>query len=229
MNMYKKIFKLALGTLWCDIKHSFRGYGAILMLVVLAFMLIPPDNTSALMVAYVVEQALMRFLPACDRIYFIMPMSPEDRKRLLIYRQICTELLFILLIFVGAGIRLLIYAGSFPFSMCVVSNVMTVSLMLLETGSAFYFCGMYKEASIKEKGFGMLFGIILWVAFFTAIIMAADGELLLPAAWLTFSGCLGLFLVKLYFMAHASFEEYRAVNYNDTGIRMKRDLADERF
>ena len=47
--------------------------------------------------------------------------------------------------------------------------------MLFEAGSAVFFCGWCKKASIQQKGFGIFFSILAWVIFFTAIALS-DNE-----------------------------------------------------
>lgn len=226
--MDTKIVKLAMDTMWCDIKHSFRGYKAVLLVSLFAFTMIPPGSTT-FMLAYVVELAMMSLLPECGRIYFILPMSAADRKRMLVYRQIFIEFIFLVLILASACIRSLIYYGQIGFLACVVSNVMTMGLMLFETGSACSFCGWYKKASLREKGFGILFGILLWVAFCTAAMLAEYDNVITIASWIAFLSCAGLIILKLYYMVHATFEEYKVTGNVYANVRAKRDMADERF
>ena len=212
--MKKEIFKLAINTLWCDIKHSCKGYRAFLMLLLVAFSIMAPDGTLVLCLAWLIEMAMMMLLPTCERILFIMPISAAERKRLMIYRQFAMEAVFIVLILTFGLLRALIFGKEYPLAKCVINNAFTVALMLFEVGSAVFFCGWYKKASIQEKGFGIFFSILAWVVFFTAIALS-DNEVEGHEALMLGLGAAGFLVqafVKMYYMVHASFDEYKFVD-----------------
>lgn len=232
--MKKEIFKLAINTLWCDIKHSCKGYRAILMLVLLAVSIMAPDGTLVLCLAWLVEMAMMMLMPTCERILFIMPISAAERKRLMIYRQFAMEAVFIVLILVFGLLRVLIFGNEYLFAKCVINNAFTVALMLFEAGSAVFFCGWYKKVSIQEKGFGIFFSILAWVMFFTAIALS-DNEVKGHEALMLGLGVVGFLVqafVKMYYMVHASFDEYKFVDVTaglDGKRNRKTNMADDVF
>lgn len=232
--MKKEIFKLAINTLWCDIKHSCKGYRAILMLVLLAVSIMAPDGTLVLCLAWLVEMAMMLLLPTCERILFIMPISAAERKRLMIYRHFAMEAVFIVLILTFGLLRVLIFGNEYPFAKCVINNALTVALMLFEAGSAVFFCGWYKKVSIQEKGFGIFFSILAWVTFFTAIALS-DNEVEWHEALMLGLGVAGFLVqafVKMYYMVHASFDEYKFVDATaglDGKRNRKTNMADDVF
>ncbi len=231
--MKKEIFKLGINTLWCDIRHSCRGLRGILMLWLVAGSIMEPDGTLVLCLAWLIEMAMMLLFPTCERILFIMPISAVERKRLMIYRQFAMEAVFIVLILISGLLRVLIFGKEYTFAKCVINNAFTVGLMLFEVGSAVFFCGWYKKASIREKGFGIFFSILAWVIFFTAIALsdnAVEGYEALMLG-LGAAGFLVQAFVKLYYMVHASFDEYKFVDVAGLkGTRNKKtNMADEMF
>lgn len=231
--MDKKILKLAINTLWCDIKHSCKGYRAFLMLLLVAFSIMAPDGTLVLCLAWLIEMAMMMLLPTCERILFIMPISAAERKRLMIYRQFAMEAVFVMLILAFGLLRALIFGNEYPLAKCVINNAFTVALMLFEVGSAVFFCGWYKKASIQEKGFGIFFDILAWVVFFTAIALS-DNEVEGHETLMLGLGAAGFLVqafVKMYYMVHASFDEYKFVDV--AGLKgtknKKTNVADDVF
>lgn len=231
--MKKEIFKLAINTLWCDIRHSCRGVRGILMLCLVAGSIMAPDGTLVLCLAWPIEMAMMMLLPTCGRILFIMPVSAAERKRLMIYRQFAMEAVFIVLILSFGLLRALIFRNEYPFAKCVINNVFTIALMLFEAGSAVFFCGWCKKASIQEKGFGIFFSILAWVIFFTAIALS-DNEVEGHEALMLGLGVAGFLVqafVKMYYMVHAFFAEYKFVDVAGlNGTKNKKtNMADEMF
>ena len=106
--------------------------------------------------------------------------------------------------------------------------------MLFEVGSAVFFCGWCKKASMQEKGFGIFFSILAWVMFFTAIALS-DNEVKGHEALMLGLGAAGFLVqafVKMYYMVHASFDEYKFVDVT-TGLDGKRNrktnMADDVF
>lgn len=231
--MNKKILKLTGKTLWCDIKHGFRGYNMILALVLLGLSFAPPEGSTFLCLAYFIELAVMRFMSSCDRITFVMPLSAADRKRYMIYRQFAMEVVFVLLIFGTAGLRYVIFGYEYSIARCVVNNLFVIAVMLFETCSAIYFCGWYKDISMREKGFGIFFSILAWVAFLTALMLSGETKINYSVMLIVcFGGILVQMLVKVYYMVHSTFDEYRIVNaYEGMGgvSRKKNNAADEAF
>lgn len=232
--MDKKILKLAINTLWCDIKHSCKGYRAFLMLLLVAFSIMAPDGTLVLCLAWLIEMAMMMLMPTCERILFIMPIGAAERKRLMIYRQFAMEAVFVVLILALGLLRVLIFGNEYLLAKCVINNAFTVALMLFEAGSAVFFCGWYKKASIQEKGFGIFFSILAWVTFFTAIALS-DNEVKGHEALMLGLGAAGFLVqafVKMYYMVHASFDEYKFVDVT-AGLNGKRNrktnMADDVF
>lgn len=231
--MDKKILKLAINTLWCDIKHSCKGYRTFLMLLLVAFSIMAPDGTLVLCLAWLIEMAMMLLLPTCERILFIMPIGATERKRLMIYRQFAMEAVFVMLILAFGLLRVLIFGKEYPLAKCVINNAFTVALMLFEVGSAVFFCGWYKKASIQEKGFGIFFGILAWVVFFTAIALS-DNEVEGHETLMLGLGAAGFLVqafVKMYYMVHASFDEYKFVDVAGlNGTKNKKtNVADDVF
>ena len=105
--MNNGMFKLALDTAWCDIKHCFTGYRIILMLVIAACAIVPPDNTTVLCFAWVIEMMVIKMMPCCDRMLFIMPTDERERKRFMVYRQLIMEGIFVALIFLLCFMRVI--------------------------------------------------------------------------------------------------------------------------
>ena len=105
--------------------------------------------------------------------------------------------------------------------------------MLFETCSAVCFCGWYKDISMREKGFGIFFSIIAWVAFLTAIMLSGETKInYMIMLIMCFGGILVQMLVKVYYMIHSTFDEYRIVNaYEGMGgvSRKKNNASDEAF
>ena len=233
--MNNGMFKLALDTAWCDIKHCFTGYRIILMLVIAACAIVPPDNTTVLCFAWVIEMMVIKMMPCCDRMLFIMPTDERERKRFMVYRQLIMEGIFVALIFLLCFMRYVIYGYKGAVQAYFVNNLFAVALMLFEMGSAVYFCGWYKNATMNEKGFGIFFGIIAWIMFFTGICMSAyeAGSVFCNVATgLGIGGVIVQGLVKLYYMVRSEFDEYKYVNVGQ-GLygeqRKKSNAADERF
>ena len=221
--------------LWCDVKHSFRGYSLFFMLVAMVMAALPPDNTNVLCFSWFIVIAMNKFMPTCDRILFILPIDAEDRKKFMIYRQIVVEIFSVILLFGIALAKYMVYGNTYRIQSCLINNVMMIALMFFEMGSTVCFCEWYKEASTKEKGFGIFFAIIAWVAFATAIIMSAidtENRIYNIALLLGVGGVAVQALVKLYYMVHAEFTEYKIVNVNDSingASGKKTNMADERF
>lgn len=232
--MNKKMFKLAVNTLWCDIKHSFRGYNLILLLLLFAISIVPINDSIVLCFASLIQVAIMKVMPSCERILFIMPLDAGDRKKFMIYRQFTMEAVFVLLILVTSWIKMLTFGQGCSFAKCVVNNPFVVAVMMFETTGSIYFCGWYKDVSKNEKGFGIFFSILAWVAFATAFMFSTDEEFGRNALMLIL-GCVGVSvqaLVKLYYMVHSAFEEYKLVDVNqglNGGNRKKTNAADEVF
>ena len=232
--MNERMLKLAMNTLWCDIKHSFRGYNAFLILLIISVSLLELDGTTVLCFAFFIEMAMMKLMPSCERILFIMPISAKDRKRLMVYRQAAMEMIFVILILCAAWVRFLIYGQRYALAKGIINNVFAIALAFFEMGSAVYFCEWYRKVSTREKGFGIFFSILAWVAFFTATMLSAENvkgnELLMLI--LGFGGILVQALVKMYYMICSSFEEYKLVDVNEglNGRKNKKmNAADERF
>lgn len=232
--MNRKMFRLAMNTLWCDIKHSFRGYNLILVVLLFAVSVVPIKDYIVLCFASLIQVAIMKVLPSCERILFIMPLDAVDRKKFMIYRQFTMEAVFVLLILGTALIKMLTFGQGYSYAKCVVNNPFVVAVMMFEMTGAIYFCGWYKDVSTNEKGFGIFFSILAWVAFATAFMFSTDEEFGKNALMLIL-GCVGVSgqaLVKLYYMAHSTFEEYKLVNVNQglSGENWKKtNAADEVF
>ncbi len=232
-----RILKLAMNVLWCDIKHCFKGYRIFVMLVIAVFALLPPDdNMFGFYFAWVIEMALMRLIPSCDRIFFVMPIGAADRKKLMMYRQFVGEMIFVVLLFAAAGVKYLFYGDAYQPQMYIANSVILIALMFFEMGSAYYFCGWYDAASMREKGFGVFFSVLAWISFIIALCMLAYDKgrncNVVAVMLFGFGGILVQALVKLYYMRHSDFEEYKIVNVNE-GLngtsKNKTNAADERF
>lgn len=163
--MNNRMFKLAFNTAWCDIKHCFTGYRVILMLVIAACAAVPPDNTTVLCFAWVIEMMVIKIMPCCERMLFIMPTDERERKRFMVYRQLIMEGVFAALIFLLGIMRYVIYGYKGAVQAYFINNLFVVALMLFEMGSAVYFCGWYKNVTMNEKGFGIFFSIMAWISF----------------------------------------------------------------
>lgn len=233
--MNNRMFKLAFNTAWCDIKHCFTGYRVILMLVIAACAAVPPDNTTVLCFAWVIEMMVIKIMPCCERMLFIMPTDERERKRFMVYRQLIMEGVFAALIFLLGIMRYVICGYKGAVQAYFINNLFVVALMLFEMGSAVYFCGWYKNVTMNEKGFGIFFSIMAWISFFTGISMSAydAGSIFCKVATgLGIGGVIVQGLVKLYYMVRSEFDEYKYVNVGQGlygGQRKKSNAADERF
>lgn len=233
--MNNRMFKLALNTAWCDIKHCFTGYRVILMLVIATCAAVPPDNTTVLCFAWVIEMMVIKIMPCCERMLFIMPTDERERKRFMVYRQLIMEGVFAALIFLLGIMRYVIYGYKGAVQAYFINNLFVVALMLFEMGSAVYFCGWYKNVTMNEKGFGIFFSIMAWISFFTGISMSAydaGSTFCKVATGLGIGGVIVQGLVKLYYMVRSEFDEYKYVNVGQGlygGQRKKSNAADERF
>lgn len=233
--MNNRMFKLAFNTAWCDIKHCFTGYRVILMLVIAACAAVPPDNTTVLCFAWVIEMMVIKIMPCCERMLFIMPTDERERKRFMVYRQLIMEGVFAALIFLLGIMRYVIYGYKGVVQAYFINNLFVVALMLFEMGSAVYFCGWYKNVTMNEKGFGIFFSIMAWISFFTGISMSAydaGNTFCKVATGLGIGGVIVQGLVKLYYMVRSEFDEYKYVNVGQGlygGQRKKSNAADERF
>ncbi len=233
--MNNRMFKLAFNTAWCDIKHCFTGYRIILMLVTAACAAVPPDNTTVLCFAWVIEMMVIKMMPCCGRMLFIMPTDVQERKRFMVYRQLIMEGIFAALIFLLGIMRYVIYGYKGAVQAYFINNLFVVALMLFEMGSAVYFCGWYKNVTMNEKGFGIFFSIMAWISFFTGISMSAydaGSTFCKVATGLGIGGVIVQGLVKLYYMVRSEFDEYKYVNVGQGlygGQRKKSNAADERF
>ncbi|CDD65721.1 unknown [Firmicutes bacterium CAG:882] len=233
--MNNRMFKLAFNTAWCDIKHCFTGYRIILMLVIAACAAVPPDNTTVLCFAWVIEMMVIKMMPCCGRMLFIMPTDVQERKRFMVYRQLIMEGIFAALIFLLGIMRYVIYGYKGAVQAYFINNLFVVALMLFEMGSAVYFCGWYKNVTMNEKGFGIFFSIMAWISFFTGISMSAydaGSTFCKVATGLGIGGVIVQGLVKLYYMVRSEFDEYKYVNVGQGlygGQRKKSNAADERF
>lgn len=233
--MNNRMFKLAFNTAWCDIKHCFTGYRIILMLVIAACAAVPPDNTTVLCFAWVIEMMVIKMMPCCGRMLFIMPTDVQERKRFMVYRQLIMEGIFAALIFLLGIMRYVIYGYKGAVQAYFINNLFMVALMLFEMGSAVYFCGWYKNVTMNEKGFGIFFSIMAWISFFTGISMSAydaGSTFCKVATGLGIGGVIVQGLVKLYYMVRSEFDEYKYVNVGQGlygGQRKKSNAADERF
>lgn len=233
--MNNRMFKLAFNTAWCDIKHCFTGYRIILMLVIAACAAVPPDNTTVLCFAWVIEMMVIKMMPCCGRMLFIMPTDVQERKRFMVYRQLIMEGIFAALIFLLGIMRYVIYGYKGAVQAYFINNLFVVALMLFEMGSAVYFCGWYKNVTMNEKGFGIFFSIMAWISFFTGISISAydaGSTFCKVATGLGIGGVIVQGLVKLYYMVRSEFDEYKYVNVGQGlygGQRKKSNAADERF
>lgn len=233
--MNNRMFKLAFNTAWCDIKHCFTGYRVILMLVIAACAAVPPDNTTVLCFAWVIEMMVIKIMPCCEMMLFIMPTDERERKRFMVYRQLIMEGVFAALIFLLGIMRYVIYGYKGAVQAYFINNLFVVALMLFEMGSAVYFCGWYKNVTMNEKGFGIFFSIMAWISFFTGISMSvydAGSTFCKVATGLGIGGVIVQGLVKLYYMVRSEFDEYKYVNVGQGlygGQRKKSNAADERF
>ena len=233
--MNNRMFKLAFNTAWCDIKHCFTGYRVILMLVIAACAAVTPDNTTVLCFAWVIEMMVIKIMPCCERMLFIMPTDERERKRFMVYRQLIMEGVFAALIFLLGIMRYVIYGYKGDVQAYFINNLFVVALMLFEMGSAVYFCGWYKNVTMNEKGFGIFFSIMAWISFFTGISISAydaGSTFCKVATGLGIGGVIVQGLVKLYYMVRSEFDEYKYVNVGQGlygGQRKKSNAADERF
>lgn len=233
--MNNRMFKLAFNTAWCDIKHCFTGYRIILMLVIAACAAVPPDNTTVLCFAWVIEMMVIKIMPCCERMLFIMPTDERERKRFMVYRQLIMEGVFAALIFLLGIMRYVIDGYKGAVQAYFINNLFVVALMLFEMGSAVYFCGWYKNVTMNEKGFGIFFSIMAWISFFTGISISAydaGSTFCKVATGLGIGGVIVQGLVKLYYMVRSEFDEYKYVNVGQGlygGQRKKSNAADEKF
>ena len=69
------------------------------MLVIAACAAVPPDNTTVRCFAWVIEMMVIKIMPCCERMLFIMPTDERERKRFMVYRQLIMEGVFAALIF----------------------------------------------------------------------------------------------------------------------------------
>ena len=235
--MNNRMLKLAFNTAWCDIKHCFTGYRIILMLVIAACAAVPTDNTTVFCFAWVIEMMVIKIMPCCERMLFIMPMDERERKRFMVYRQLIMEGVLAALIFLLGIMRYVIYGYKGAVQAYFINNLFVVALMLFEMGSAVYFCGWYKNVTVNEKGFGIFFSIIAWISLFTGTVISmsayeAGSTFCNVATGLGIGGVIVQGLVKLYYMVHSKFDEYKYVNIGQGlygGQRKKSNAADERF
>lgn len=218
------MFQLALKSLWCDFKHILKSWKAAGVIIFIAFMLSPrlsPDNY--LYFAWLFEYSIIGFLPGDEKIYHVLPMSPADRKKLLVYRQFILEAVLVLLCILAIIICSAIYGE------ITAKPVFAAGLVLLmhESFSAIAFCGFYKEAKLNEKGFGIFFSILIWTAYITGCFLGAYGNNRMAGIPLVPIACFLEFIVKLYYMLHARFEEYRRVDFLEGNASQKKKAVSE--
>ena len=194
-----------------------------------------PDNTTVLCFARVIEMMVIKIMPCCERMLFIMPTDERERKRFMVYRQLIMEGVFAALIFLLGIMRYVIYGYKGAVQAYFINNLFVVALMLFEMGSAVYFCGWYKNVTMNEKGFGIFFSIMAWISFFTGISISAydaGSTFCKVATGLGIGGVIVQGLVKLYYMVRSEFDDYKYVNVGQGlygGQRKKSNAADERF
>lgn len=209
------IIRLALKSLWCDIKHSCKGIEIVGLIASILYFLVVLSGTvsNVFLFVWAIELGMRRLVPICEKAYFVLPLSKEDRARLMRWRAGIAELGMLLLF----GIFLLAYQLIFSRSCGAIQvwqgETMLVPLMMLVTFSACFFCGYYPEADIKEKAVGVLLGILCWAAFVVGVLLADSGEnYYFASILLCILSLIGISSIKLYFMLHAHYEEYRYVN-----------------
>lgn len=221
------MFQLALKSQWCDFKHILKSWkvtGVILFIVIMFVpMFSPAFETNYLYIAWLFELTICGFLPGYEKIYHVLPMSPADRKELLVYRQFILEAVLVVVCILAITICSVI-SGEIIVNPVYITGLI---LMTFESFSAIAFCSFYKEAKLNEKGFGIFFSILIWVAYITGIFLGADNNQRMPAVLLVLIACFLQFIVKLYYMIHAHFEEYHHVDFFEGNARQKKKAMSE--
>lgn len=216
------MFRLALRSLWCDLKHSLKGI-EVIGLAAFALALFLPLKTDWFMFLWLFEVAVRRFMPICEKIYFALPLSEGDRARLLRYRTEIIEAALFLMAGATMLIRYLIY-GQINAEQLYPIGMM---LFMMECFWAAYFCGYFPEASMAAKAWSVTLGVVAGAACAIVVVAYANSE---PKPF--GAGCLFIivtvcfaviFLIKLYFMTHAHYEEYRL-----TGLMYDRGAMSEK-
>ncbi len=219
------MFQLALKSQWCDFKHilkSWKVVGVILFIVIMFIPVFSPAlETNYLYLAWLFEFTICGFLPGYEKIYHVLPMSSADRKELLVYRQFILEAVLVLVCILAIIICSAIYGEIIVNPIYITSLV----LMMYESFSAIAFCGFYKEAKLNEKGFGIFFSILIWVAYISGIFLGAGYNM--SGVILVMIACFLQFIVKLYYMIHAHFEEYHQVDFFEGNVNQKKKAMSE--
>lgn len=221
------MFQLALKSQWCDFKHILKSWKVVGVIIFIVFMFTPEFSpgmrTNYLCLAWLFEFTICGFLPGYEKIYHVLPMSPADRKELLVYRQFILEAV-LMLACILAIIICSVISGS------IIANPVYITgfvLMMFESFSAIAFCGFYKEAKVNEKGFGIFFSILIWVAYITGLFLGADNKHQMSSILLVLISCFLQFIVKLYYMIHAHFEEYHHVDFFEGNASQKKKAMSE--
>lgn len=208
------IFRLALRSLWCDIKHSCRGIEVVgLFAYVCSFLgALFGSPSSIFLELWGVELGIRRLMPVCEKAYFVLPVSGKDRARLMRCRTELVELGLLLLWGIFVLVYQLFFRKSFGSMTVWRFEAILLPLMLLETFFAVYFCSYYPEAGLTEKAVSVFLGILGWLTFVVGIFLGDTESCCMVSIFLCVFSLIDVFSLKLYFMLHAHYEEYRYVN-----------------